>query len=148
MLSTAYHSTMTKVNNYVTSKPVDWVKLFSELATTEEEKIILYYVCCLSYPEDLANIYQGYLGITTPMVEELPQVVATEPPTTKPKPAKQAKTYILVNESTKEEIEVSGASLTKDPSPIGQVLSKGEKDKIIYYGKTINGWYNKAGKLL
>lgn len=164
MLSTAYHSALAKVNEYVAIKPVNWVKLFNELAATEEEKIILYYVCSLSCPDELADIYKGYSGITTPALppatdelpaatDELPDSPVSKPlksstASKPPKSSKAGKVYVLVNEATKEEIEVSGASLTREPSPIGQVLSRSEKDKIIYYGKTVNGWYNKAGKLL
>jgi hypothetical protein len=159
MLTPRYNEITNLLDEMVNSNKIssstnvaDWKLLFDSFEGNEEDKTIFYYQVALKFPDSLISILAGYHGRTDQQLTELEvkkivKATSNSKPKAKASGQTRGKTYVLINVETGEELEVTGVQLTKEDSPIGQ-LSKGQKDAVIYMGRTINGYKNKAGKLL
>ncbi len=124
----------------MTVAPDNWVKYFEQYAD-EEDKTIAYYCCAIKYPEALVEILEAYHG--RELNWEAPEQTVKTQKVVKEKRAKVSRTSKLVeimNVVTNEKVSVAGGDLLKEFNATGIVFSKGEKDKIIFYNKTVNGW--------
>lgn len=136
MQTEIYQEIETQIENFAEA-PADWQAFFASYAN-KEEKLVAYYVCAIKYPDLLQDILLGYHGKTYSEPAETIEVKPTKTKSVKANTAKQ--TIDIINQATGQTITVAPAELTKADNLTGVIFSKPEKDKVIYYNKTVHGW--------
>lgn len=137
---TTYNQIKTSIDA-LSEAPQDLVSFFNEYSDIEA-KNIAYYCLAIKFPDSLVEILTAYHGkaleYEIPVAEPKKKAATKKASGTTKRPGRQ---ITIINDVTGEKHTLDKASeLTKEGNPTGVVFSRGDRDAIVYYGKTKHGF--------